>query len=167
MKRLVSLIDFKLNIVFEYDDAIQYTSVAASDDSKVQTKMEMFQDFIVFVGDTLVNHGFEIVEESWSNRKGSRSYYFHFYPSDTNNNVLVEFMIIFRVADHFLSDGMQRSQNYRHQLAQKHKNSEDKYQKIRFKQILVGDRRFQSYADAKKEIERICNELELGDYSSF
>lgn len=127
--------------------------------------LNSFQSFILNVFYALKRKHFIVEDNHTSNRENSDSWYMSFYPTDKDNNILPEHIILFRLSDHSLDDYEDRSRAYNQRIANEHKRMKDKKdQPFWIYNIVVssekGDLIFNSYPAAMKYVEQLLDELE-------
>lgn len=112
--------------------------------------------FLVNIENVLRKNRFEILESHESNRPESLSQYYAIYPSDSDNRVKYEIMIVLRVSDHYLPRGVNNGNSYYEEYAQEHKVPENKsYQEWEFEQVTVNGQYSNSYVRAIRQIKQL------------
>lgn len=128
---------------------------------------EEFEEFVENVMGYIFQRDFIIEDEHESNRKGSLSYYAAFYPTDSDGNVMDKYLVFFRLSDHkSCSDkkGKIRRRNYHRAVANDFKRSDDKNQKWRFRDIVIGSGKYPSYNKALDVIADMLDDMQDGSY---
>ncbi|MCM1226391.1 MAG: hypothetical protein NC320_03070 [Clostridium sp.] len=116
-----------------------------------------FTDFIEDVGELMETFEFEIMEEHPSRYTDSASYYYTFYPTDSDYDVCYENLYFLRISTH---ERQSRQRNpfpkYYPETAQKYKRPKDKKenQSHRKIEVIVNGDHYDDYDDAFEAIKK-------------
>lgn len=141
--------------------------IAAACGMYYDTVKEDFESFVEHVMGFIFQRDFIIKDEHESNRNGSCSYYATFYPVGDDGNVRDKYLIFFRLSDHKSRsdfDSKMKRRNYHRAVADKFKRSEDRNQKWRFRDIVIGAERYPSYNKALDVIADMLDDMQDGTY---
>lgn len=121
-----------------------------------------YNAFIVNLWEAIEYIGFTLEGEPKQSSNNSYSYYFDFFATDDDGNVVYKCIVHLRVSDHPLREYEGSNKNRNKYYKEQSETLESKYnmKKIRykFKNIVVNGESYDSYDDALEDIE---NELKI------
>lgn len=116
-----------------------------------------FTDFVEDIGALMDAYEFEIKDEHPSRYVTSASYYYAFYPTDSDLEVCYEKLYFLRISTHERkSEDSNPFPKYYHDTAQKYKMPKDKIgnQQHKHIKIIVNDENYDNYDDAYDAMQR-------------
>lgn len=125
-----------------------------------------FDAFIINAGGKLLQNGYEIVDEHWSNNEDSLSYYIEAIKKNDINKSDIKVILFIRLSDHSLNSKTDFSRNrYYNKVAQDSKKPDNKNnQDWEFINIVSQGHSVEDYANAIKKLKDTLSQIETSYY---